>query len=578
LLIFILLYFTFGSIKQGVLIFTAIPLSAIGGVFALWIRDLPFSISAGVGFIALFGVAVLNGIVLIAEFNRLKKDGVSDVFERIYKGTHSRLRPVIMTASVASLGFLPMALSQTSGAEVQRPLATVVIGGLITATFLTLVVLPILYYYSEKKLKMKTNKIAMFLCIGVLGSIYSINAQTSTEVKVYENLEAVIETTLKNNPNIKMSKLQTEQERALKGASWDIPKTEFGLEYGQTNSIADNDTRFSVSQTFAFPTLYSNQNKLAKAKIEASERNQEVIKNELIAQVKSTYYELWYLKSKQNVLQQQDSIYARFQYAANLRFKTGESNALEQATANAELADIQIALKDNASIIKAYQLQLQNLINSDSLVDINVGRLEVKSSMFSEVSVDTSVVSKNPLVSFYKSRVEVADKERSVESAKMLPDITLGYFNQSFIGNGETASGTPTVFDSGDRFTGVQLGLNIPIFFNSHSAKIKAAKIHKMENESQLEAVTNYTQTQLQTALASLKKDQQNLEFYSLNALPQAELLLKNSQRGFQEGEIEYVEYIQGLNRALNIQTKYLAFVNQFNQTLIKIEQVTTNN
>tara|TARA_R110000868_G_scaffold145181_5_gene365321 strand:- start:9536 stop:12601 length:3066 start_codon:yes stop_codon:yes gene_type:complete len=151
LLIFILLYFTFGSIKQGVLIFTAIPLSAIGGVFALWIRDLPFSISAGVGFIALFGVAVLNGIVLIAEFNRLKKSGISDIFERIYQGTKTRLRPVILTASVASLGFLPMALSQTSGAEVQRPLATVVIGGLITATFLTLVVLPILYYYSEKK-------------------------------------------------------------------------------------------------------------------------------------------------------------------------------------------------------------------------------------------------------------------------------------------------------------------------------------------------------------------------------------------------------------------------------------------
>lgn len=155
LLIFILLYFTFGSIKQGVLIFTAIPLSAIGGVFALWLRDMPFSISAGVGFIALFGVAVLNGIVLIAEFNRLKKEGMTDILQRIYQGTKTRLRPVIMTASVASLGFLPMAISQTSGAEVQRPLATVVIGGLITATFLTLVVLPILYYYSEKKLKMK---------------------------------------------------------------------------------------------------------------------------------------------------------------------------------------------------------------------------------------------------------------------------------------------------------------------------------------------------------------------------------------------------------------------------------------
>jgi cobalt-zinc-cadmium resistance protein CzcA len=145
LLIFVLLYFTFHSLKQGLLIFSAIPLSAIGGVFALWLRDMPFSISAGVGFIALFGVAVLNGIVLIAEFNRLKAEGFNDIYERVLEGTKTRLRPVIMTAAVASLGFLPMALSSSAGAEVQKPLATVVIGGLITATFLTLVVLPVLY-------------------------------------------------------------------------------------------------------------------------------------------------------------------------------------------------------------------------------------------------------------------------------------------------------------------------------------------------------------------------------------------------------------------------------------------------
>ncbi|WP_369824022.1 efflux RND transporter permease subunit [Reichenbachiella sp. 5M10] len=150
LLIFVLLYFTFQSIKQGLLIFTAIPLSAIGGIFALHLRGMPFSISAGVGFIALFGVAVLNGIVLIAEFNRLKKDGVTDLYERIYQGTKVRLRPVLMTAAVASLGFLPMALSHSSGAEVQKPLATVVIGGLFTATLLTLIILPILYYYFDR--------------------------------------------------------------------------------------------------------------------------------------------------------------------------------------------------------------------------------------------------------------------------------------------------------------------------------------------------------------------------------------------------------------------------------------------
>jgi cobalt-zinc-cadmium resistance protein CzcA len=149
-LIFILLYFAFSSLRHGLLIFTAIPLSAIGGVFALWVRGMPFSISAGVGFIALFGVAVLNGIVLIAEFTRLKNSGLSDLNEVVLKGTEVRLRPVIMTALVASLGFLPMALSSSSGSEVQRPLATVVIGGLITATLLTLVVLPVLYTYIEK--------------------------------------------------------------------------------------------------------------------------------------------------------------------------------------------------------------------------------------------------------------------------------------------------------------------------------------------------------------------------------------------------------------------------------------------
>jgi cobalt-zinc-cadmium resistance protein CzcA len=150
LLIFLLLFFTFHSIKQAILIFTAIPMAAIGGVVALLIRGMPFSISAGIGFIALFGVAVLNGIVLIAQFNRLKQDGLTDVTDIIIKSTHIRLRPVLMTAAVASLGFLPMALATSAGAEVQKPLATVVIGGLISATILTLIVLPCLYVYFER--------------------------------------------------------------------------------------------------------------------------------------------------------------------------------------------------------------------------------------------------------------------------------------------------------------------------------------------------------------------------------------------------------------------------------------------
>lgn len=149
-MIFLLLFFAFGSVKHSLLIYTAIPLSAIGGIYFLALRGMPFSISAGVGFIALFGVAVLNGIVLISEFNRLKKDGINNLSRIVLLGTKIRLRPVLMTAFVASLGFLPMAVSNGAGAEVQRPLATVVIGGLMLATFLTLFVLPVLYVLFEK--------------------------------------------------------------------------------------------------------------------------------------------------------------------------------------------------------------------------------------------------------------------------------------------------------------------------------------------------------------------------------------------------------------------------------------------
>lgn len=151
LLILFLLYATLKNVRESLFVFSAIPLSAIGGVFALWLRGMPFSISAGVGFIALFGVAVLNGIVLIGQFNTFQKEGMTDIRQRIIEGCMLRLRPVVMTALVASLGFLPMALSTGDGAEVQRPLATVVIGGLLTATILTLLVLPSIYKTFTKK-------------------------------------------------------------------------------------------------------------------------------------------------------------------------------------------------------------------------------------------------------------------------------------------------------------------------------------------------------------------------------------------------------------------------------------------
>lgn len=151
IVILLLLYATVKSVRESLFVFSAIPFASIGGVWALWLRDMPFSISAGVGFIALFGVSVLNGIVLIGQMNQMQRDGETDVQKRIMDSCMIRLRPVLMTALVASMGFLPMALSHGDGAEVQRPLATVVIGGLVTSTLLTLLVLPAIYKTFTKK-------------------------------------------------------------------------------------------------------------------------------------------------------------------------------------------------------------------------------------------------------------------------------------------------------------------------------------------------------------------------------------------------------------------------------------------
>jgi cobalt-zinc-cadmium resistance protein CzcA len=149
-LIYLLLFMTFGSLKQATIIYTGVPLAVTGGILALFVRGLPFSISAGIGFIALFGVAVLNGVVLGSEINRLMDTGM-EKREAVREGARSRLRPVLMTALVASLGFVPMALSHSVGAEVQRPLATVVIGGILSSTLLTLLVLPTLYMWFERE-------------------------------------------------------------------------------------------------------------------------------------------------------------------------------------------------------------------------------------------------------------------------------------------------------------------------------------------------------------------------------------------------------------------------------------------
>jgi cobalt-zinc-cadmium resistance protein CzcA len=551
-LILMLLFFTFGSFKQTLLIFTAIPLSAIGGVFALWLRDMPFSISAGIGFIALFGVAVLNGIVLIGEFNFLKKEGMEDIYERVRHGTKNRLRPVIMTASVAALGFLPMALSTSAGAEVQKPLATVVIGGLLTATLLTLIVLPALYILFSGKRKLKATSISAVIVL-ILSSSQSFAQTTDKPI----TLDEAIKTALQNNPQIKSASLEVEQQNVLKKTAFEIPKTNFSVIKGQYNSKI-NDTYFGVTQEINFPTVYGMQSKVQKQNVLLSEKNLAVTQSQLIRNVKTAYYQLAFGMETLKLISYQDSIYKKFSEVAELKFKTGETSYLEKLSAQSKYQELQMLKKKSEADIKIYQQELQKLLNAKQPISIADNSFQKQTLLGNE---DTSAVNQNPLLAYYNQKISVATSQLSLEKNKFLPDFSVGYFNQSL--------------DATKGFQGVQFGVSIPLFFWGQQGKMQAAKIQTKIAESEYENYDNNLKTLFNQQLQEYQKFAEVISYYETTSLKQADEILKISQLSFSKGEIGYVEYIQNLTQAVSIKTQYLETLNQFNQTIININYLT---
>jgi cobalt-zinc-cadmium resistance protein CzcA len=567
LLIFVLLYFSFHSVKQSLLIFTAVPMSAIGGVLALWLRGMNFSISAGVGFIALFGVAVLNGIVLIAEFNRLEKEGMTDITERVKKGLHARLRPVLMTATVASLGFLPMALSTSAGAEVQKPLATVVIGGLITATLLTLIILPVFYiFFSEKfRFSMKNNSVKTLsvLVFLIFGTSFTGRAQNQKNI----NLHEAIQMALDSNLNIRSSMYSVEVQKALKGTSWDIGKTNIDVEYGRFNSYT-KDNSYTISQSFAFPTVYSNQHKLANAHVKSSEWQLKTSQLEIATQVKQLYWQLAYLYSKQKLLSYQDSLFSGFTKAAELRANVGETNKLEMITARSQSLEIKNQLQQliaDKGILNRY---LQTLLNVGFVIlpaDTVLRQIEFSSD------ARNMKPEANPSVSYAKQQKEIAHLEKQLEISRTLPDFSIGYFSQTIQGEQEV-NGVARNFGPGDRFNGIQAGIAIPLWFSPSVSRVKAAKMREQVANTNAEYYEKTVLGNYQSLLDEYKKYRSSVDYYEKQAIPEANLIIDQTTRSYKAGALDYMDFILSLNRALSIKQNFLDAINSYNQTVIQIE------
>jgi heavy metal efflux system protein len=560
LLIFVLLFFTFGSVRQTLLISSALPLAAVGGVFALWIRGMNFSISAGVGFIALFGVAVLNGIVLIAEFNRLEKEeGITDIYERVLKGLHIRLRPVLMTAAVASLGFLPMAISTSAGAEVQKPLATVVIGGLITATLLTLVVLPVLYIIFTRKEKRKDKTMGSKVIATVLLMVLPALMMAQTPgVKVY-TLEAAIQQALSANATVRSAGLEIENRRALRESSWDIGKTRAEFNYGQFNS-ASNDNLFTVSQDLAFPLTYAKQHQAANAAMHGAELDARVARTAVVSQVKSAYFELSFCHARLNLLLFKDSLFGNFNRAAKLRYESGEINLLEKLNAESELMAVRNEILQATADIRILTCRLQTLLNEKE--DIAIADTVLKKlTIF--IPADTAALAGNPMLASLEQQVRLARINRQVEASKLLPDLSIGYFNQS---NKE--------IDPGARYDGIQGGITVPLFFNTQKGRISSAKISEDKAQTEYEYGENALHHRLHILTEEYMKYNESLQYYENAALEQADQIILQANRSYKAGEIGYLEFIQNLRQGLEIRNGYLETLNAYNQSVIAIEEL----
>ena len=562
-LIFLMLYFAFKSVKHGLLIFSAIPLSAIGGILALALRGMPFSVSAGIGFIALFGVAALNGIVLITEFNRLKSEGWDDLRRVVIQGTKIRLRPVLMTTFVASLGFLPMALSTGEGAEVQRPLATVVIGGLLGATVLTLFVLPILYIMFEKGISIRRKTIRPFTAIIVLAILlFATNTTAQTPI----TLKAAIDTALHNSLSLRSEKLNSDYLQKIKGTAWNIPQTTVSFDYGQVNS-AYTDNKFSITQSIKFPVVYERQKSLFNEEWKSGMLNITVKENELKRRVARVYYELIYLQKKRDLLQHTNVIFTLFLQKAELRFSKGESNVLEKTTAETHRGQVNQQLIQAQQDYSILQLQFKLLLNTSNDFIPSEDTFKLAPPQIA----DTSVIAQHPYIKLLQQQQQISFAKFKLEKSKLLPDIFASYNNMSIRGTGADN----LLYSATDRFHSLQIGIGLPLFFGSQRSSINAMKMNWELTQNNYLLGLQTMLSEYQQAIQQYNTNLQKVSYYETTANKNADTIIETAERQFQNGDINYLEWVLLTNTAISIQSEYIDVMRDLNQSMIHLNSFT---
>ncbi|WP_196032798.1 CusA/CzcA family heavy metal efflux RND transporter [Phocaeicola massiliensis] len=550
MLILLLLFFAFKNVTYTLVVFSTVPLSLIGGILALWLRGLPFSISAGVGFIALFGVAVLNGILMINHFNDIHKQTMYPLSTNrvIARGTPHLLRPVFLTGLVASLGFVPMAVATSAGAEVQRPLATVVIGGLIVSTVLTLLVIPVFYKIVGSAAVWKraySGKKFFFLLLLALLPIPMKAQQVVT-------LEQAIELAKQNHPRLKTAAAAVRQAKAGRGEVLELAPTEFGYSWGQLNGEIKKDKQWEVNQNLGSLLTPFYKNVLVNRQIATGTFYHRIVEKEVVAEVKRAWAYYLYAYNLRSLYNDQNQWAEELQRIGELRYQQGEITLLEKNMAATMAADLKNRLFQSQEEEKLALARLnwacyagQPIVPADTaLVQFPA---DIETPTYSEAHLK-----------YFQSQAGEAKAQLNVERSRFFPELSLGYVRQDIL----PLKG----------LNSWMVGVSFPIYFLPRHSKVKQAKATAFIARTEAEANTRNLYNKVFEAIANLRRQSESLHYYTSSALKEADELMKVAALQLRHSETDITEFIQAVNVARDIRRGYIETVYQYNIAALEYE------
>ena len=552
MLILLLLFFAFKNVTYTLVVFSTVPLSLIGGILALWLRGLPFSISAGVGFIALFGVAVLNGILMINHFNDIRKETMYALSTRrvIARGTAHLLRPVFLTGLVASLGFVPMAIATSAGAEVQRPLATVVIGGLIVSTVLTLLIIPVFYqivsYTVVWKRRFSAKKFLFFFLLLAVMLPFTAKAQEKV------TMEQAIELAKQNHPRLKIASAAIRQVKAGRGEVLELSPTEMNYSWGQLNGELRKDKQWEVTQGLGSLLTPFYKNALVNRQVETGTFYRKIVEKEVVAEVKRAWAYYLYACNLRALYSDQNKLAGQLQRMGELRYQQGEITLLEKNMTTSMAVDMKNRLFQAQEEEKLALSRLnwvcyadRPLIPADTALILFPVDYQVPS--FSEVHLN-----------YFQSQANEAKAQLNVERSRFFPELSFGYVRQDIL----PLKG----------LNSWMVGVSFPVYFLPRHSKIKQAKVAAVIARTEAEANTQNLYNKVSEAVASLRRQSESLRYYTTSALKEADELLKVANLQLQHSETNITEFIQAVNVARDIRRGYLETVYQYNIAALEYE------